>query len=379
MYMNFGLLDPASCSGSLYELHTSLMMGDEISEIVGLLDRGTIDVNAPDQHGCTAIHHAALGTSVAAVLALLERRADATARTRTRATALHVAAYNGRMATCVLLVLHGADVHAEDDDGRVPLFDATYLSGKHCPCAADSHEMQRGRVAAFLQQAMDLAPARRFALARKAWELFVSGWLHEALEQGCLSSMTSLLERHAGHIDARDYDGWTCLHSAVQLGQLGMVHALLDHRADISATTNCDETPLHIGAREGHLDVVKLLCAHGADVHAHKRRSGGTPLDEARQHARSASLVAYLQALTVPQADARAAGDGNDGGPVAPHASACTAGGDAQSPAGTHGETHAEKRPVWDGRSASSAAPGACDEGQRKAQRCGTDERTAQR
>ena len=231
----------------------------------------------------TALHDAAQSTSTSAVASLLEQGADVHAQSSgNRCTALHVAAFNGRMSIVALLVLNRADVHAEDEDGYTPLYDAQYASAGTCACVADTPERQPGRVAAFLAQAMALSEGEREQLALRSWERSFAQSLDEAISSGCRVTLARLLASHRRHIDARDYDGWSALHSAAHKGDLLGVRLLLAAGVHICGVTNLGESALHLAAREGHVSVARLLLANSADAHA-TARSGMTPLAAARR------------------------------------------------------------------------------------------------
>ena len=270
--------------GPLSDLFTSAMLG-EASELERLVaDTASPPLDAADAHGCTALHHAALSSSVAAVLVLLEAGADASARDATGATPLHVAAYNGRLDACKLLVLHGASVHARDEGGHTPLYDATFEASNRgaCPCAADSSELQRGRTASFLRAVMAMPPHAAQAHVARSCEIAISARLQDALVDGGAGAFARLLRRCRRFVDARDYDGSTALHAASEAGDAQAVRLLLEAAADVAATTNCGETALHFAAREGHSLVVAALLEAGADALA-ASRSSTNPVDEARR------------------------------------------------------------------------------------------------
>ncbi|EOD28963.1 hypothetical protein EMIHUDRAFT_234318 [Emiliania huxleyi CCMP1516] len=270
--------------GPLSDLFTSAMLG-EASELERLVaDTASPPLDAADAHGSTALHHAALSSSVAAVLVLLEAGADASARDATGATPLHVAAYNGRLDACKLLVLHGASVHARDEGGHTPLYDATFEASNRgaCPCAADSSELQRGRTASFLRAVMAMPPHAAQAHVARSCEIAISARLQDALVDGGAGAFARLLRRCRRFVDARDYDGSTALHAASEAGDARAVRLLLEAAADVAATTNCGETALHFAAREGHIPVVAALLEAGADALA-ASRSSTNPVDEARR------------------------------------------------------------------------------------------------
>jgi ankyrin len=53
--------------------------------------------------------------------------------------------------------------------------------------------------------------------------------------------------------------GYTPLHVASHFGQINMVRFLLQHSADVKASTSVGYTPLHQAAQQGHTTIVNLL------------------------------------------------------------------------------------------------------------------------
>jgi hypothetical protein len=75
-----------------------------------------------------------------------------------------------------------------------------------------------------------------------------------------------------GDIEARDNDGRTPLHWAVQKGyKTDGVKYLLEAGAQVNARDEAGATPLHLAARRGDADVIRALIAAGADIHAEAR------------------------------------------------------------------------------------------------------------
>lgn len=107
------------------------------------------------------------------------------------------------------------------------------------------------------------------------------GWmpLHLAAKHGSLNVIRLLLNWNAS-INAKDNNGKSPLHWAARNGHLETVQLLLDSGADINAKDKQDITPLHEASERGHLKVVSLLLNHGADVNA-KDKKGKMPLHKA--------------------------------------------------------------------------------------------------
>jgi len=107
-------------------------------------------------------------------------------------------------------------------------------------------------------------------------------------------------------VDARDLDGWTLLHWAVDPGRLGMARLLISKGADVNAKADDGKTPLHLAAQNGYLRIAELLIAKGADANAPARTLwGATPL----QLAAIGGNARMVQLLLAKGADANAVDD----------------------------------------------------------------------
>jgi cytohesin len=181
--------------------------------------------------GLLVAHGAEVDVFVAAGLGLRERAARLleadSKRARARLwdwdTPLHFAVRNGHADVIDLLLDHGADLDARDEDGCSPLLRAV--------------------------------KAGRFELAKR------------------------LLDRGA---DVHTFNGLgeTPLHRAVDQGNRPLAALLLAHTADPNAPNDAGNTPFHTAAQQARKRLARLLVAYGADVQA-RNHDGATPLHAA--------------------------------------------------------------------------------------------------
>lgn len=174
--------------------------------------------------GCKLLQQAALG-SEQGVLDMLRRHPNlVNFRDYDRRTALHVAASEGHLHLCKILVEKGAKVNRSDRWGGSPLDDA--------------HRHRHQDVILYLR---DLGAS-----------------------SGTTNNTTNLITAAA----EGDYDEVKLL---IALGDVELDEGDYDKR-----------TALHLASGEGHEEVVELLCKSGANVNV-QDRWGSTPLDDAEQ------------------------------------------------------------------------------------------------
>ena len=201
---------------------------------------------------------------------LLEHGADARAAEDDGVTALMLAARGGRGAVAWLLLQHGADVAAASNNGSTALMWA----------AVGGHEAVARLL---LQHGADVAAAEddgSTALMSAAQ----SG--HEAVAQ--------LLLQHGADVAAASNDGRTALMWATQGGHEAVAKVLLQHGADVAAASNDGSTALMCAAHDGHEAVAQLLLQHGADVAA-AMHDGSTALMRAALGGHEAVAQLLLQ------------------------------------------------------------------------------------
>lgn len=268
------------------------------------------------------------------VTAKLSQGASPTFADYDKRTPLHLAATEGHVSICVLLIENGADVNARDRWGQTPLCNANERK------SAEIKELLVGNGAVdegprsievlsmeLMQQTArgDLDAVRRkiFAGANVMFQDYDKRTsLHLACCEGHVDIAEVLLVNGAS-FSARDRKGRSPVDDATSHGHRDIIRVLKQYgapvpghlvetdidlasqkgmdlmelmvRGSVEAIEEClnhgacpnfrdfdDRTPLHVACSEGRLDVVQALLHAGADTQ-HPDRWGSTPLDEARQ------------------------------------------------------------------------------------------------
>ncbi len=282
-------------------LHDACLVGDE-AEAGRLLAAGA-DVQARDAAGLTPLHYAAghgpvslvqlllskgaavdaacpkgmtplffaavLGASDAAAL-LLKSGAEVNSRASGfgHATPLHVVAWAGCAEMAETLVKHGADVNACLDNGETPLHAAAShaeLSPEDWAAlgAADALQLDHGPEGR-LAVGLSLVAAGATIDARDAEG---RSPLHKAIDSGSAAFAQMMIEKGAD-IDAQDADGWAPLHYAAGAGQKEVAAALLAKQARVDLAARNGRSPLQIAALCGAGEVADLLIEAGASLTA---------------------------------------------------------------------------------------------------------------
>ena len=198
---------------------------DAIDDIESVLLNTNVDVNSGD------ISDAEMG--------LRERRF----------TPLHLAASEGHLDICQMLLEHNADVRMHGDSGDTPLH-----------LAASSHHLEIVRIL-----------------------LQYNAEVNSSNEDGCTPLLTALSRENA-----LDDGGSTSSHQVSQgwkkgdLNIVRLVRLLLDYGANVNVYDTSRNTPLHFAASEGHFEVARMLLERGADIHS-QNDERLTPLQRASQ------------------------------------------------------------------------------------------------
>ena len=307
---------PAPAAGST--LHEAAISGD-VNTVQAILAT-SVDVNARDSYGRTALMHAVDRGYIVIVPLLLEAGANPEIQAPDGATALFIAAVHGHAEIIALLMKTGADVTVRGPQGKTPVDVARVVFGD--PAAARSRGEDPAVIA--LVQGMTWAEAQEEAVA---WnevipgfveiagrppsvdEVDANGWtdLHWAavlnmprlaellLDKGASvdhrlkddelafsGQLHVILDRVVGHLGYRDEysiwkrNGYSALHIAAMTNAIETAEVLIAHGADVNFRDIWLNTPSHYASWYGTFEMVQLFLDHGADVHA--KSEGDTTL-----------------------------------------------------------------------------------------------------
>ncbi|KAE9037895.1 hypothetical protein PR003_g6246 [Phytophthora rubi] len=191
-----------------------------------LLDRGA-DMEARDAGGNLPLHLAAAYCSLPVVEFLLATGADVNARNASEATPLHFAAPNGNCAVVDALIKYCGDLDARDERGNTPLIDATFVSQSAAPHFASGDEKtQHAVVELLLQHGAEVNAVNNdgdsalFGAVRNEYD-----------------SVVKLLLVHGADARVRNNQQETLLHVLARgyASNVAIWRELLQHQADISA------------------------------------------------------------------------------------------------------------------------------------------------
>ncbi|XP_051529583.1 ankyrin repeat and death domain-containing protein 1B [Myxocyprinus asiaticus] len=249
-------------------------------ESMKLLGR-SVNVNAKNVHGRTALHYAVAFRNVEAVDVLLRRRAKLDLQDKHGLTAIHLAAWFGSLEILKLLVQGGADQSIENSEG---------MNMMHC-AAMNNHTDIVAHIVDDLQMGEldkeDEYGNRPFALAaahgcvRMLQMLMEEPYnmatmeenkvgdtpLHLAARNGQREALQLLLD----NFDIRNevnQAGQSALYLAAQGVHEDCVQTLLEADCDPNIFTLSRSSPLHPVCERGHFLIVKLLINNGAQINA---------------------------------------------------------------------------------------------------------------
>ena len=299
------------------------------NEVLDILLRYNIDVDVRDEHGYTALLHAAGSGHLEVVQLLIDNHADVNATADvdieedSSDTALHLAATDGHLNTAILLINNGADVNLQNGDDGSALH--LVALGGHFDIA----ELLINRGANInLQNEIGYTALHVAAMAgrREIVELLLNRGadvgienvdgetaLELAIEED-FEEIIELLEEAGGpnygdfyesddddnqqqpelnnnnndnpnpgaswgkvfdEFSDRDSGLLEAWFNAARDGDMEVIrNTIIDHEIDVNIQDEDGYTALHFAAEEGHLDIVKLLIDRGSDVNLNSCEDG---------------------------------------------------------------------------------------------------------
>ena len=223
-------------------LHLAAFEGHRDAVIL-LLNNGA-DVNICDKYNQTALHFAVDRRHCGVIEELLKGEADGNAKDSNERTPLHFAALNGHRSAVKMLLNNGADVNiCCGNYNKTALHDAA--DGGHC-----------GVIAELLNRKADVNAKTSNGCSP----------LHLAASKGQRDALILLLNNGADVNMCGGNFSQTALHDAAYIGHCGVIHELLNSKANVNAKDSSGRTPLDWSALKGHGDAVILLLNNGADV-----------------------------------------------------------------------------------------------------------------
>ncbi|EGI59985.1 Ankyrin repeat and death domain-containing protein 1A [Acromyrmex echinatior] len=238
--------------------HTLLMCGargSNVAVVEYLADAvESLNGEATDSTGATALHHAAITGHPAVITALANiPRIVLDTTDKKGQTPLHCACAKEHLDAVEVLIGLGANVDAQDNDGNTPLHVAT--------------RTRHTGIAQLLLKAganTELIDAEGFTP------------LHVAASQGCKGILDSMIQ-HGADLNKQCKNGNTSLHLACQNNEVETVEILINKGVDLNCLNLRLQSSIHIAAEMGHTDICELLLAAGANIEQ-KEQSGRTPL-----------------------------------------------------------------------------------------------------
>ncbi len=237
-------------------------------EAVPLALRCHVNTDIRDNEGRTPLHiglevmcHGVSDRHLNVIRSLLEHHADVGARDSNHLTPLQLASRYGNAKAAQLLLKHGASMHVRNK--WKTLLHEILESG--FPFWA--HHLDFIRLLLIHGADVD------------AQDDSLSTPLHFASCKG-LPKVAKLLLEHGANIHMHNIDGRTPLHCATQYKHLDVMRLLLKHEADVGSRDHTQSTPLHLASCEGSFGAAQLLLEHGADVNVRDEK-GGAPLHDA--------------------------------------------------------------------------------------------------
>ena len=303
-----------------------------------LVNECKFDVQSTNDNGLTALHCSAQNGSYELVNFFTDEGTDIQLKTFCGHNCLHIAALNGNLYLCKILISkYKLDVKISDNSGFTAL---------HCSARNGSYELVKffidkksdlslktedgmsclhiAALSGHLNLCKKLINKHKFEMnmfdnlgftelhwsayngnyelfkffADKVTDIYLKtkfgmNCLHLAASKDDLNLCNTLISEHNFDVDTTDNNGWTPLHICVKNGSFKLFDLFMGMRSNIHLKTNDGKNCLHIASRNGHLNLCKvLLNEHKFDINM-RDNDGWTPLHCSASNG-SFKLFSYL-------------------------------------------------------------------------------------
>ena len=211
-----------------------------------LIDKHKIDANVTDKRGWTAVHFSAKNGNYELVAYFAEMGADIHVKTNHGKNCLHIAALEGHLNLCKMLIdKHKVDANVTDKRGWTAV---------HCSAKSGNYEL----VVYFAEMGADIYLKTNDR----------GNCLHIAALKGHLNLCKMLMDKHKFDLDMTTNQGWTAVHCSAKSGNYELVAYFAEMGADLHLKTNDGRNCVHIAALKGHMNLCKMLIdEHKVDLH----------------------------------------------------------------------------------------------------------------
>ncbi|XP_051523542.1 poly [ADP-ribose] polymerase tankyrase-2 isoform X1 [Myxocyprinus asiaticus] len=250
-------------------------------QICELLLRMGANINEKNKDFLTPLHLAAEKSHNDIIEVLVKHKAKVNAVDNLGQTALHHAALCGHLQTCRLLLSAGCDPLLTSLQSFSPSQLANESIQEILQEGASTINSDTDRQLLEASKSGDLEVVKKLCTLQNVNCRDVEGRqstpLHFAAGYNRVAVVEYLLQ-HGADVHAKDKGGLVPLHNACSYGHYEVAELLVIHGAVVNVADLWKFTPLHEAAAKGKYEICKLLLQHGADP-TKKNRDGNTPLD----------------------------------------------------------------------------------------------------
>eukprot|EP00698_Gefionella_okellyi_P015711 TRINITY_DN444_c0_g4_i1.p1 TRINITY_DN444_c0_g4~~TRINITY_DN444_c0_g4_i1.p1 ORF type:complete len:746 (-),score=199.63 TRINITY_DN444_c0_g4_i1:74-2311(-) len=270
------------------ELLSYAFNGDDAALAAALKSQKNL-VHYTNSRGATALYVAASQGKASTVIALLSAGASWHKADAAGLNPLHIAAEHGHVDCVTALLGHGAELNKPSADGSTALFRAC-SSGQQAVVKAlldrgadTTMGVATGATPLMIALSQGHNEIAALLLDAKADATVLDAHqqtpLHFAVLSGAVSAAKTLITAYKLNVNAKTQTGLTPLYLAASKGNAEMVRLLLDNGADRNIASSTNRTPLYAAARAGHVEVVDILTLNDKSAISVKDAvEGNTPL-----------------------------------------------------------------------------------------------------